>query len=60
MQLTVTISDEIVREAAFRGIAVVEFVETLIDKGMKSQDKPALNTAIERIRALHSSAVQER
>lgn len=60
MQVTVTISDEIVREAAFRGVSVTEFVESLIDKGMQGQEKPALNTAIERIRALRNAGPPER
>ncbi|WP_420237502.1 hypothetical protein ACOBR2_18145 [Telmatobacter bradus] len=55
MQVTVTISDEIIREAAQRKMSLVEFVENLIDQGMHSQSKPALTAAIDRIRALHST-----
>ena len=55
MQVTVTVSDAIVRESQARSLSVVEFVESLIDKGMKPQMPPAgLDSAIERIRALSS------
>jgi hypothetical protein len=59
MQITLTISDEIVREAGDRGVPVIDFVETLIDKGMlASKDRPpVMLSAIERIRALRSTAV---
>ncbi len=57
MLVTVTISDEILREAQDRGMAVVEFVESLIDKGMtETMNHPALNSAMERIRELRTSA----
>jgi hypothetical protein len=56
MQITVTISDAVVREAGARGLAVVEFVESLIDKGMMApKGQPVVSNAIERIRALRSS-----
>ena len=55
MIVTVTISDEIVREAHNRSLQVTEFVEMLIDKGLgAATEPPALSTAIERIRALRS------
>jgi hypothetical protein len=55
MMVTVTISDEIVREAQNRNLQVTEFVEMLIDKGLgAATERPALNSAIERIRALRS------
>jgi len=55
MQVTVTISDAIVREAGVRGLPVIDFVESLIDKGMSaSQGRPVLDSAMERIRALRS------
>ena len=61
MQITLTISDEIVREAGVRGMAVIDFVESLVDKGMSiSKEKPVLNSAIERIRALRSTAVESK
>jgi hypothetical protein len=57
MQITVTISDEIVREAGARGLAVIDFVESLIDKGMlAAKERPVLSSAMERIRALRSTA----
>lgn len=57
MQITVTVSDAVAREAGARGLAVVEFVESLIDKGMMAaKERPVLSDAIERIRALRSSA----
>jgi hypothetical protein len=58
MQITVTVSDEIVREAGSRGLAVIDFLETLIDKGMNAaKEPPVLNSAMERIRALRSTAI---
>jgi hypothetical protein len=55
MQITVTVSDAIVREAASRGIPAIDFVESLIDKGMAiSIERPELSNAIERIRALRA------
>jgi hypothetical protein len=57
MQVTVTVSDAVAREAGARGLAGVEFVESLIDKGMDaSKERPVLSSAIDRIRALRSSA----
>ncbi len=56
MQITVTVSDEIVREAGDRGLPVIDFVESLIDKGLAaSPERPVLDSAIERIRALRSA-----
>jgi hypothetical protein len=58
MQITVTVSDEIVREAGSRGLAVIDFIESLIDKGMSAaKERPVLNDAMERIRALRSTAI---
>lgn len=55
MIVTVTVSDEIVREAQNRSLQVTEFVEMLIDKGLGvATERPALSSAIERIRALRS------
>ena len=51
MQVTVTVSDAIVREAGVRGLPVIDFVESLIDKGMRTaQGRPVLDSAMERIR----------
>jgi len=61
MQISVTVSDAIVREAGARGLPVVDFIESLIDKGMlgaaESREKPVLTSAIDRIRALRSTAI---
>jgi hypothetical protein len=57
MQITVTVSDALVREAGVRGLPVIDFVESLIDKGMNATaERPVLNSAIERIRALRSTS----
>jgi hypothetical protein len=58
MQVTVTVSDVIVREAGVRGLPVIDFVESLIDKGMSAaQGRPVLDSAMERIRALRAASV---
>jgi hypothetical protein len=55
MQISVTVSDAIVREAAARNLPVIDFVESLIDKGRSTASEPvAVESAIERIRALRS------
>jgi hypothetical protein len=56
MQINVTISDAIVREAGDRGLPVIDFVESLIDKGMSAaKERPQLSSAMERIRALRTA-----
>jgi hypothetical protein len=56
MQITITVSDDMMRAAQARGLSLQEFVESLIDKGFSaSQEKPVMSTAIERIRALRST-----
>jgi beta-lactam-binding protein with PASTA domain len=60
MQVTVTISDGIIREAAYRGMNVIEYVESLIDKGLQLQTRPALNSAIDRIRAIRMGEPAEK
>ncbi|MGC1462234.1 MAG: hypothetical protein WA802_08535 [Terracidiphilus sp.] len=61
MQVTVTISDAIVREAGVRGQPVIDFVESLIDKGINAtQGRPVLDSAMERIRALRTAAEKTR
>jgi hypothetical protein len=61
MQVTVTISDAIVREAGVRGHPVIDFVESLIDKGISAaQGRPVLDSAMERIRALRTAAENTR
>jgi hypothetical protein len=60
MQITVTVSDELVREAGARGVSVLDFIETLIDNGMSAvKERPVLNSAMDRIRALRSMAIGE-
>jgi hypothetical protein len=57
MQVTVTVSDEIVREAGIRGLPVIDFVESLIDKGLAGvAPRPGLDHAMERIRTLRRKA----
>jgi hypothetical protein len=57
MQVTVTVSDEIVREAGLRGLPVIDFVESLIDKGLAGRpNRPGLKDAMERIRLLRREA----
>ena len=57
MQVNVDVTDEIRREAESRGLPVIDFVEMLIQKGLNSVlVRPAVNTAIDRIRALRSAA----
>ena len=52
MQITVTVSDAIVREAAAHNLPVIEFVESLIDKGRSAATEPvAVERAIERAKA---------
>jgi len=61
MQITVTISDAIVREAAARSLPVIDFVESLIDKGMlAASEPPVFDSAIERIRRLRSGTPASR
>jgi hypothetical protein len=58
MQITVTVSDEIVREAGSRGLPVIDFLESLIDKGMSAaKERPVMNDAMDRIRALRSTTI---
>jgi hypothetical protein len=55
MQITLTVPDEVVREAGARGLPVIDFLETLIDKGFNAaKERPVLTSAMERIRALRS------
>ncbi len=62
MQVTVTISDEIAREAGIRKLTIVEFVESLVDKGfLESRDRqPVMLSAIERIRALRTAVAEDK
>ena len=63
MQITVTVSDaSCPRSRSARGMPVIDFVESLIDKGMltaaESRERPVLTSAIERIRALRTAAIE--
>jgi hypothetical protein len=55
MQVTVTVSDEVARQAVANCQNIVEYVEMLIDKGQQVEARPALQSAIAKIRALHST-----
>jgi hypothetical protein len=53
MQVSVDVTDEIRREAESRGLAIVDYVELLIEKGRVALSSGmAVTSAIERIRAL--------
>jgi len=57
MQVTITVSDEIVREAKSRSLFLTDFVEMLLDKGLEVvMDRPVLNSAIDLIRNLRSAS----
>lgn len=57
MQVTICVPDEVLGAAAARQAPLAEFIEDLIRRGLESiQPRPALATAIERIRALRSIA----
>jgi len=58
MQITLTVSDEIVREAGDRGLPVIDFVESLVDKEMSVSRGRPLSSAMDRIRALRANAVE--
>ena len=61
MQVTVTISDAIVREAATRNLSVIDFVESMIDKGIAAApEAPDLDSAIDRIRRLRAGTSASR
>jgi hypothetical protein len=56
MQVSVEVTDEIRREAEFRGMPVIDYVEMLVAKGRQSlRDNSAVSSAIERIRALRAT-----
>jgi hypothetical protein len=57
MLISITVPDTVVRAAQDHNMSIEEFVDTLIDKGMETAaagGKPAVSSAIERIRALHA------
>jgi hypothetical protein len=58
MIVSIPISDAVVRAAQERKMSIEEFVDMLIDKGMKTATgRPALGSAIDRIRALRTEIV---
>jgi hypothetical protein len=55
MQLTVTISDEIMRKAEARWLPLADFVDLLIDNGLvEVRERNTVSSAIKRIRALRT------
>ena len=59
MQITLTVSDALVREAGIRGLPVIDYIEMLIDKGSAaSRERPAMSDAIQRIRALRTNGTR--
>lgn len=61
MQITVDISEEILRAAEARGLSVADFVESLLAGSVEAgPNSSAVSTAIERIRALRSVASAEK
>jgi len=57
MQITVSVSEEICREADVRGVAASTFVEELIERGFEDQHGSSkVSSAIERIRALRQAS----
>ena len=55
MQVTITVPDAIIREAGIHDRSLTEFVEGLIDKGMRAaQGRPDLERAMAQFRAIHS------
>jgi hypothetical protein len=55
MFVNIEVSDEICHQAESRAIPLVDFVETLIDKGLAAEmERNSVSAAIERIRALRS------
>jgi hypothetical protein len=55
MQITIEVTDEIRREADFRGLPIIDFVESLIARGLHPElDRPVVKSAMERIRELRS------
>jgi len=61
MMISIPISDTVVRAAQERNMALEDFVDMLIDKGMDSTTgRPIVLSAMDRIRALRTEAVVPR
>ncbi len=58
MQISVHVSDEILEAAETRQVSLTAFVEELMTRGLEAvQPRPALTSAIERIRELSSKVI---
>lgn len=61
MLISIAVSDVVIRHAQEKGQSVEDFVEALIDKGMKAlmeqSGRPVVSDAMQRIRALHEAAL---
>ena len=56
MQVSVDVTDDIRREAELRGLAVIDYIELLMEKGRAAmKTSSAMSGAIERIRALRGN-----
>lgn len=55
MQVTITVPDNVIREAANRGEDLIQYVESLVAQGPKAEGTQALSNAIDRIRRLHAA-----
>lgn len=55
MQLTVSVPEAIIREARLRDFSLIDFVEALIDKGMRAaQGRPDLERAMAQFKTIHA------
>jgi hypothetical protein len=61
MLISIAVSDAVIRIAQEKGQSVEDFVEAMIDKGMKAmgenRDRPLVSDAMQRIRALHEATL---
>jgi hypothetical protein len=61
MIISIAVSDVVIRHAQEKGQSVEDFVEALIDKGMKAMadqtGRPVVSDAMERIRALREATL---
>lgn len=56
MQVTITVPDAIIHEARVHDRSLSEYVEGLIDKGMRAaQGRPDLEHAMAQFRAIHAA-----
>jgi hypothetical protein len=59
MQVTITVPDNVIREAANRGVDLIQYVESLVAEGPKAEGTQALTNAIDRIRRLHAASASD-